>query len=539
MKVQEATLDMDLTHSSICDESGELLLYSNGMSIHGADHRAIIDGDTISHGLLWGNNTWFNENNEVRTQGFLGSDCAGFVPAPENPNLFYLIYYNFDDFFINRTFSKLYSIVDVSGAKAEVTAKDIVLIEKTTQPSFTTCAQHANGRDWWLLQFNNDTLLTYLIDPSGINLYRESKLPFVIDPGQSAVTFDDKGERFAAYQFAERDSEDGIELLFFDFDRCKGELTNLRKHSLPSFNLGGFQGIAFSASGQYLYVNDRITCLQYDTWADDIFLTQDTVMVYDGSTFYEPSMNIMIGTFFGRMRKGPDNKIYITNIGAGSHLHTIHKPDLPASFYEPEQHSMRMPTFTSGTLPTHNTLRLGPIDGSSCDTLDIDNNPISRFRYEQDTLDFLDIDFVDLSYYEPNKWEWDFGDGNTSTERFPSHRFTEDAAYRVCLTVSNTNSADVSCDTLYLGVSSLEDAEERHISVFPNPVEDVTRFAFHDYLPRAAIVRFYDAQGNLIHQKQLDSISQIVDLSSLVGGIYVYEIVDEGVLLKSGKLFKI
>ena len=51
-------------------------------------------------------------------------------------------------------------------------------------------------------------------------------------------------------------------------------------------------------------------------------------------------------------------------------------------------------------------------------------------------------------------------DGNTTTERFPSHRYTSDGAYRVCLTVSNDNSADVSCDTLFLGVTSLEETTE-------------------------------------------------------------------------------
>ena len=33
---KKATLDMHWTHASICDDDGQLLLYSNGMSIHGS-----------------------------------------------------------------------------------------------------------------------------------------------------------------------------------------------------------------------------------------------------------------------------------------------------------------------------------------------------------------------------------------------------------------------------------------------------------------------------------------------------------------------
>ena len=191
-------------------------------------------------------------------------------------------------------------------------------------------------------------------------------------------------------------------------------------------------------------------------------------------------------------------------------------------------------------MPNFNTLRLGPIDGSPADTLGIDNNPVSRFRHEQDTLDQLAIDFVDLSYFEPTRWNWDFGDGNTTTERFPSHRYTSDGAYRVCLTVSNDNSADVSCDTLFLGVTSLEETTEpRNISLFPNPVEDVTRVAFHDYLPRAARIRFYDTSGSLVLQERLGSVSELVDMSGLQTGVYVYEVWDGETRLVSGKVVKI
>ena len=191
------------------------------------------------------------------------------------------------------------------------------------------------------------------------------------------------------------------------------------------------------------------------------------------------------------------------------------------------------------TMPNFNTLRLGPLDGSSCDTLGLDNHPVSRFRYEQDSMDYLSIDFVDLSYFEPTSWSWSFGDGQTSTERFPSHTYEQAGVYEVCQTVSNVHSSHTSCDTLFLGVSSLEDVEEkRHITVVPNPVEDMMRVAIHDYLPQQAIIRLYNLEGQLVVQQALSGVTELIDLSSLTAGVYVYKLYDGIKHLGGGKVVK-
>ena len=462
-----ATLDMDWTHASFCDENGNLLLYSNGMSIHGPNHTPIIRGDTISYGPLWNNNTWPNENGDLRPTGFVGTDCAVFVPDPGD--------------------------------------EDIILLERTTNPSNTSCAQHGNGRDWWLLQFSRDTLFSFLIDPTGINLDHITILPFSMDDLQSTSVFSDDGSKYAVHSIIEGRDPKGIVLTLFDFDRCSGDLLNPIQDTLSSESIFGTPGSAFSSSGQFLYINNTIHCFQYDMRANDIISSRDTIMIYDGQGAYSPTGNTLIPSTFGLMRKGPDNKIYLSQSGQGYHLHIIHEPDQPGELCRPQQSAIRLPTFHLGTIPSHNTLRLGPLDGSACDTLGIDNNPVSRFRYEQDTLDYLSFDFVNLSYFEPTRWEWDFGDGRTSPERFPFHAYAEDGIYEVCLTVSNQYSSDTSCGTLFLGVTSLDDhTQDRHITLFPNPVEDVTRVAIHDYLPQSAQIRFSNQQGQIVQTQSFE-----------------------------------
>ena len=54
----------------------------------------------------------------------------------------------------------------------------------------------------------------------------------------------------------------------------------------------------------------------------------------------------------------------------------------------------------------------------------------------------LGIWFEDTSSYQVTERRWDFGDGVTSTERSPFHRFTEAGRYRVTLTVSNDLGSD-------------------------------------------------------------------------------------------------
>ena len=54
----------------------------------------------------------------------------------------------------------------------------------------------------------------------------------------------------------------------------------------------------------------------------------------------------------------------------------------------------------------------------------------------------LEVEFSDLSTGDIESWEWDFGDGGTSTERNPSHIYTAAGDYTVKLTVSGPGGSD-------------------------------------------------------------------------------------------------
>lgn len=67
--------------------------------------------------------------------------------------------------------------------------------------------------------------------------------------------------------------------------------------------------------------------------------------------------------------------------------------------------------------------------------------PVANFDYIPDAENFKKINFNNLSF-ESVKYEWDFGGGNTSTEKDPSYTFADgEGTYPVKLTALDANNA--------------------------------------------------------------------------------------------------
>jgi len=65
----------------------------------------------------------------------------------------------------------------------------------------------------------------------------------------------------------------------------------------------------------------------------------------------------------------------------------------------------------------------------------------------------LSVQFLDESIGAPNKWFWEFGDGNTSALQNPAHIYTEIGTYDVTLTVNDEWSSDSSTYISYINVT--------------------------------------------------------------------------------------
>jgi len=58
--------------------------------------------------------------------------------------------------------------------------------------------------------------------------------------------------------------------------------------------------------------------------------------------------------------------------------------------------------------------------------------------------------FTDASFFNPNQWIWDFGDGTTGNGSAVGHTYLSAGTYTVCLTASNSIGADTYCEDVTL-----------------------------------------------------------------------------------------
>lgn len=194
-------------------------------------------------------------------------------------------------------------------------------------------------------------------------------------------------------------------------------------------------------------------------------------------------------------------------------------------------------------LPTHNQrtstmipdFKLGPLDESPCDTLNLNNLPEANFRSVRDSVNKAFFDFIDLSYFNPDSWYWEFGDGMTSAEQYPQHEYELTGQYAVCLTVENQYGPSTKCKDVFAErITSTTDPGGQVANVFPNPFGDFIQIdpAFQGVLD----VEIYNISGARVMKVELTCPCTIMT-ASFSPGLYAYRIsndtsMTEGYLLK-------
>ena len=172
-----------------------------------------------------------------------------------------------------------------------------------------TAIAHGNGRDWWIIAIGGQSapsavavfllnslgeLTLHSVDPNGVPYdiasthFNRTGLGLAVSPS---------GDRFAIHCISVprygptpwgEASRQGVVL--WDFDRCSGEITG-RTHIDVDYRYTGLLidditgenilrnggGIAFSASGRYLYYDEYTYLARFDTWASDILASEQLV----------------------------------------------------------------------------------------------------------------------------------------------------------------------------------------------------------------------------------------------------------------------
>jgi hypothetical protein len=520
---------------SISDMDGNLQFYSNGCKIVNFNNEVIENGDDLSPG------PYQSIECDNAIYGYDSYQNMMILPRPGHLNRYVYFHHTIES---NISQGKiLYSEVDMNfnSGKGKVILKNQVLRGPVLKEWAMTAVKHGNGQDWWIIipQEKVNIYNLYLLTPDSI------KGPFVQnwENAEAAqyekfglnVVISPDGKKFARMT----NSEVSVPKIYlYDFDRCSGSFSNVQTISMPD-TIEYSPWIAISPNSRFLYLQSgQIKLYQYDLWSSDISASAQLIGVYDG--FVHP---LGFSGAFNAMALAPNNKIYMCCTSGINYYHTIHAPDKLGLACDFRQHDLELPTVNNNLMPLYPNYRLGPIDSSSCDTLGADNLCVAFFRWAPiDTLSPLQVEFTDLSYFEPAVWFWNFGDGGAiSQEINPVHTYAAPGTYQVCLTVCNANACDSECmevEVKTVGTISVH-GEDGEISLSPNPASDIMHVQFEAGFHGRIVISDLAGSSVQTHFISEESRSIEVPVNQLENGAYVLTFFDASGKLPSSVKFMV
>ena len=357
----ERNMQFFLTDASICDTSGELLFYTNGIYIANRNHDSLLNTHDFNSG--WGTD-FYGEFGLGIAQGVI------IIPIPAKSNKYFLFYETVEPILLDigydyQPLELRYSIIDMSldsglGAIDPSNKKKTLMVDTLTRGRLTTC-KHANGRDWWLIshKYRSNIYYKFLITPDTILGPYTQQIGIVTSnyDGFGSARFSPDGSKYVWME--NRDT-----LNFFDFDRCTGELSNPVMTITPA---GDYvtTGSAISSNSTYFYVGSLFGVFQYDLLSVDIPNSVVQVAQYDTT---------QLGLWFSQMQLAPDGKIYIATYNGSKYLHVINEPDSFGLACNVVQSQEMMPSWNISSMPNFPNYDLGPLQGSPCDTLYLGSN---------------------------------------------------------------------------------------------------------------------------------------------------------------------
>ena len=160
--------------------------------------------------------------------------------------------------------------------------------------------------------------------------------------------------------------------------------------------------------------------------------------------------------------------------------------------------------------------------------------PTPAFSFEKQGE--FDVNFSDQSTNSPTSWNWDFGDGNTSTEQNPTHTFSSTGEYNVCLTVTNSAGSNTDCQLVNIVSSTAALERDYGFKLFPNPAREDFQIRFKASQNKPARISFFNAMGQNVQSSILRE-DMTVNTQQWPAGIYSFLVQSEfGEKLGSGKV---
>ena len=374
------------TSACISDSNGNLLFYSDGVTIWNKNHVVMQNGDNI------GGHT---------------HQCGVIVPLPGSPNIYYFFSFNGP---VGQGYANLiYSVIDMSldnGLGGVVDGKKSIPVWNYVNQ--ITAVSHANGHDFWVIThgYYSDFYFSFLVTSDGLNT-----TPVASNAGSQIqsggiLKVSPNGEKIALSKHS-GSYYDFFELLDFDNETGIIDDSNIvRKTTIRTY------GIEFSPDNSKFYsYGGGNWFFQYDLNAG----TPQQILDSEVSLITEPFPP-------GALQIGPDGKIYCCT--GSYYLGVIHEPnesglacnfELEAIYMNGWISSEGLPTFIQSYLqdPAFNT----------------QYNCVGHAT----TFEIIETNGIDSVY-------WDFDDfqnypNDTSTLFNPAYTFSHADTFEVSLTV--------------------------------------------------------------------------------------------------------
>ena len=380
--ISDGQLNTEEGCTSISDENGDLLFYTDGTTVYNKSHSPMVNGTNL-----------LGDNSATQSSIIL-----------KKPNSA-IVYYVFTVGGTSRNQGKLcFSEIDISlndGLGAVTNMKNIELLSDASEK--VTAILHSNGIDFWIVapQYSSASYFSYLVTSSGVNS-TPIQSP-IASAGYNSIGYlvaSPDGTKICAANY----SANSLDL--FDFDTHTGELS----FKMEVTDTTKPYGIAFSINSNVLYVSSLDGYFQFDLSAGTNTAILNSKFLINNVANYNQ---------FGALQLGPDQKIY-TVTKNGEYVSSIDYPNLLGARCHFNQNSLQLAEGqTSGIgLPSFfNALYDFSFDISS-----------SAFCFGDSTSFYISGD-VDSVF-------WDFGDTatgaeNTSNLTSPLHQFSAPGDYLV------------------------------------------------------------------------------------------------------------
>ena len=221
------------TCSTICDDEGNPLIWTNGMELRGRGLQEI--EDTISYVPDdWDNikpsfwNWWYSDSDYP--YGFPIPNGAIILPDPSHRDIYHVIY-QFSEWFNDPsgficTKWLTASIRTNPDSSFTLLSKDIEIgVSDVFFQLPVKAVRHANGRDWWLYMLlrGSSEYQLILLDPDGFHFMGLFDSGIYMPQSLGLATISPKGN-FMAAGVAVLNSEDQF-VYIYQIDRCTGNLS--------------------------------------------------------------------------------------------------------------------------------------------------------------------------------------------------------------------------------------------------------------------------------------------------------------------------